>query len=172
MAARRSTGAGDSRRYYEWLDKAQADLQSARILQSGGGTWASVVFHCHQVMEKALKAYLLFRTGRHFDGHNITFLIRQAMRQDWVFHDYLDQTPMFNRYYIETRYPTDLPFELKKDEVTQIFRTAESLYQRVAEQVFHNLRKEGGTEVRLGEGRQRDLPPSPGGSGGETEKTR
>jgi HEPN domain-containing protein len=132
MSGRRGFNDNDSRRYYEWLDKAQSDLQSARLLMGGGGDLFTVVYHCHQVIEKALKGYLLFRSRRHYDGHNITFLVRRAMQLDRDFDKYLDGSPQFNRYYIETRYPTDIPFVLEEKQVREVFLYSESIYRTIA----------------------------------------
>ena len=77
--ARRRKGNTDSQYYYKWLEKALSDLQSARILLTWGGDEMAVAFHCQQAIEKALKGYLLFKLGRHFDGHNLTFLCRQLL---------------------------------------------------------------------------------------------
>ena len=79
---RRRKGASDSHFYYKWLDKALCDLQCARLLLTYGGDNYNIAFHCQQAIEKALKGYLLYRTGRHFDGHNLTYLCRQAIQQD------------------------------------------------------------------------------------------
>ena len=132
MSARRSSGSNDSKRYYEWLDKAQADLQSARLLTAGGGDRYSVVFHCHQVAEKALKGYLLFRTQRHYDGHNITFLVRRAMRQDEDFSRFLEGRQPLNSFYISARYPTDIPLELDEDKIRDMLQYAVDLYRLIA----------------------------------------
>ena len=110
--ARRRKGNTDSQYYYKWLEKALSDLQSARILLTWGGDEMAVAFHCQQAIEKALKGYLLFKLGRHFDGHNLTFLCRQAAMVDDRFVRYLGESAALNNYYIETRYPTDLPFEI------------------------------------------------------------
>ncbi len=137
MSARRSSNDTDSRRYYEWLDRAQADLQSARLLITGGGDLNTVVFHCHQVAEKALKGFLLFRSRRHYDGHNITFLVRRAIKLDSDFNQFLEDSPQLNRYYIETRYPTDIPFEIDVDAVKNVFHFSERIYQPIASKL-HN----------------------------------
>ena len=115
---RRRKGASDSCFYYKWLDKALCDLQAARLLLTYGGDHYNIAFHCQQAIEKALKGYLLFRTGRHFDGHNLTYLCRQAIQLDSkAFSEYLDESAALNDLYIETRYPTDLPFEIDELEV-------------------------------------------------------
>jgi len=135
MSARRGSNDNDSRRYYEWLDRAQSDLHSARLLMAGGGDFNTVVFHCHQVAEKALKAFLLFRSRRHFDGHNITFLVRKAMQLDRDFDRFLEGSPPFNRYYIETRYPTDIPFVLEERQVREAFLYSENIYRTIASRI-------------------------------------
>ena len=111
--SRRRKGGSDSLFYYKWLDKALCDLQCARLLLTYGGDAYNIAFHCQQAIEKALKGYLLYRTGKHFDGHNLTYLCRQAIRLDpEAFSEYLDESAALNDLYIETRYPTDLPFEI------------------------------------------------------------
>lgn len=101
--SRRRKGASDSHFYYKWLDKALCDLQCARLLLTYGGDPYNTAFHCQQAIEKALKGYLLYRTGRHFDGHNLTYLCRQAIRIDPdTFTEYLDESAALNDLYIET----------------------------------------------------------------------
>lgn len=134
--SRRRKGNSDSRYYYKWLDKALSDLQSARILLTWGGDALAVAFHCQQAIEKALKGYLLFRTGRHFDGHNLTFLCRQAVMCDDRFVDYLDESAALNNYYIETRYPTDLPFELTETQVHNVLTMAEDLFSVIRQELY------------------------------------
>ena len=97
----------DSDRYYKWLDQAQCDLHSAKILMIHGGDWKSVAFHCQQAIEKALKGFILFKTDRHIDGHNLTYLCKQAVKEDRSLREYLDESAALNHFYIETRYPTD-----------------------------------------------------------------
>lgn len=75
---RRRKGGSDSLFYYKWLDKALCDLQCARLLLTYGGDAYNIAFHCQQAIEKALKGYLLYRTGKHFDGHNLTYLCRSG----------------------------------------------------------------------------------------------
>lgn len=141
--ARRNTGAdNDSRRYYEWLDHAETDLRAARMLRGVGADSRTVVYHCHQVLEKSLKCFLLFKSNRHVDGHNITYLMRQAARGDKSFSKYIDRTPPFNSYYIETRYPTDLPFEITEKDLKQAFSLAEEVYGVVARAIMYEIKED------------------------------
>lgn len=134
--ARRRKGGSDSRYYYKWLEKALSDLQSARILLTWSGDPMAVAFHCQQAIEKALKGYLLFRTGRHFDGHNLTFLCRQAVECDDMFIQFLSETAELNNYYIETRYPTDLPFEITETQVYEILSMSEQMFSMIRKELY------------------------------------
>lgn len=134
--ARRRKGNTDSQYYYKWLEKALSDLQSARILLTWGGDEMAVAFHCQQAIEKALKGYLLFKLGRHFDGHNLTFLCRQAAMVDDRFARYLGESAALNNYYIETRYPTDLPFEITEAQIHNIIIMAEDLFGVIRQELY------------------------------------
>lgn len=136
--ARKRKGSGDSLFYYKWLDKALSDLQSARILLTWGGDPMAVAFHCQQAIEKALKGYLLFRTGRHFDGHNLTFLCRQAANCDERFTEYLADSTALNNYYIETRYPTDLPFTITETQEHLILTMAEDMFSMIRQELYES----------------------------------
>lgn len=133
---RNRKGAADSRFYYKWLDKALSDLQSARVLKTWNADPCAVAFHCQQAIEKALKGYLLFKTGRHFDGHNLTFLCRQAIQFDEQFRDYLEDSAELNSYYIETRYPTDLPFVITEQQEIKLLQMAEDLFSVIREELY------------------------------------
>lgn len=122
--------------YYKWLDKALSDLQAARILLTWGGDPPMTAFHCQQAIEKALKGYLLFKTGRHFDGHNLTYLCRQAVQVDRSFAEYLDESAALNNLYIETRYPTDLPFELTERQVQRLMNMAETMFSAIRAELY------------------------------------
>lgn len=77
---RPSKHSEDSRLYYDWLEMAARDLLAARLLIEQGQCLEIAGFHCQQCMEKTLKAYLIAVTGRLVDGHNLTWLLRQAIR--------------------------------------------------------------------------------------------
>ncbi len=137
--ARRSENSGDSRRYYEWLDHAETDLRAARVLGAAGADSRTVVYHCHQVLEKALKSFILYSSREHVDGHNITYLMRRSAREDRRFEKFVRRTPDFNSYYIQTRYPTDLPFEIDAEAVADAFSLAQEVYGLVARTIAEAL---------------------------------
>jgi len=136
MSARRKSGGSDSRRYYDWLDKAQSDIRGAQILHTYGGDNDLIAFHCQQAIEKALKGYLLFRLGRHFDGHSLIFLCRQACKLDDSFREYLDESTILNDYYIETRYPTDIPTEVTDEQIRILLDMANRMFRMIKIEIY------------------------------------
>lgn len=125
---RRRKAPNDSRRYFDWLERAECDLDSARILKDHNGDNCNAAFHCQQCIEKALKGYLLYMTGRHTDGHSLTYLCRQACHHDRKFDEWLDESASLNRYYIETRYPTDMGFDVEDHELEKLYTMAAAMY--------------------------------------------
>lgn len=125
---RRRGSPHDSKRYFDWLERAECDLDSARILKDNDGDNCNAAFHCQQCIEKALKGYILYKTEKHVDGHNLTFLCRSACRIDRKFDEWLDESTSLNRYYIETRYPTDVGFDVTERELEKIYKMANDMY--------------------------------------------
>lgn len=125
---RRSDYGSDSKRYYDWLERSEEDLKAAGLLAQNGETLNAAAFHCQQCIEKALKGYILFKTKSHLDGHNLTWLCRQAVKYDGRFTEWLDESAALNRYYIETRYPSDIPDEPDKRTVDRIFAMARDMH--------------------------------------------
>ncbi|MDF2686836.1 MAG: hypothetical protein K0S55_2019 [Clostridia bacterium] len=132
---RRRQNNNDSNRYFDWLERAESDLESARILKENNGDNCNAAFHCQQCIEKALKAYLLFMKNSHFDGHNLTYLCRQAMNYDKYFDDWLDESTELNRFYIETRYPTDIGFDIDNVQLDKIYTDAKNMYDFIFKKV-------------------------------------
>ena len=114
----------DSRRYLDWYDKAQKDLRGAQILFESDADNSLVAFHCQQAIEKALKGYILKTTKELLDGHSLIFLIRRASRFDEEIHKYNKDCAFVNQFYIETRYPADIPDEVDEIEVKECLETA------------------------------------------------
>ena len=139
---RRGPRAQDSKRYYDWLYKAEEDLHSARLLKSEEICQLCAAFHCQQCIEKALKAYILYQTNILHDGHNLTWLCKQAVKLDREFTEWLDESADLNRYYIETRYPTDIPVEIHETEVKRAYRMARTMYDFILDQLGEEMEEE------------------------------
>ena len=133
--SRRRGGNGDSRHYWDWLDFAQDDLTAAQLLCKSESCRNAAAFHCQQCIEKALKAFILFDTGEAVDGHNLTWLCRQAVKRNRDFAQWLDESAYLNRYYIQTRYPSDEPLALCEAQIQKACSMANEMYTAICSYV-------------------------------------
>ena len=115
----------DSRIYKDWLAKAHIDLDSARILYAHGGDYATVAFHCQQAIEKGLKGFILKAAKQLKDGHSLIYLCRKASAYNDDFEPYFKDCAYVNQFYIESRYPADVPEALTKQDAEQCLSIAE-----------------------------------------------
>lgn len=138
MSSRGRNGS-DSRHYFDWLEFASADLAAAKVLLGVDYCTNPAAFHCQQSIEKALKGYLLYKGMHNIDGHNLTWLCKQAMRYDQKFRDWLDESAQLNHYYIETRYPSDIPLNLDSKVIERLYKMASDMYDFICLEVYETV---------------------------------
>jgi HEPN domain-containing protein len=114
----------DSRRYLDWYEKAIKDLRGAQILYESDADNSLVAFHCQQAIEKMLKGYVLKHTKELLSGHSLIFLIRRAAKFDEEIRKFTKDVAFVNQFYVETRYPADIPDEVDEYEEQECFETA------------------------------------------------
>lgn len=131
----RKQGNSDSRRYFDWLFHANIDYRSAVLLAEDERCYLTASFHCQQCIEKALKGFLLFKKGRLYDGHNLTWLCKQAVSNDSRFAEWLDESAALNRYYIETRYPADTPLDIDCETLQRVLLMTREMLDFIAEKI-------------------------------------
>lgn len=117
----------DSSRYWDWIESAQKDIKAAKILLDHEGYYGIVAFHAHQAIEKGLKAYLLYHGQSIHNTHSLTYLIKQVVQFDADFNQFARQLVKANRYYIKTRYPSDLPLVHSKKDAGEAYDLAKQL---------------------------------------------
>ncbi|MBQ4051788.1 MAG: HEPN domain-containing protein [Oscillospiraceae bacterium] len=132
---RRRTNNRDSRRYTDWLNAAYDDLRAARALSKDDTLNNATAFHCQQCVEKALKGFILSRTGNGVDGHNLTWLCKRATSLDKRFSQWLDESAKLNKYYIETRYPTDIPTEIEDSYIPKVVSMTEDVFDYIVDRL-------------------------------------
>lgn len=133
--SRSSSHSTDSKRYYDWLFHAYQDLLAAKTLIEDSRLYEPTVFHCQQAIEKSLKAYMLYKTHRLFDGHNLTWLCKQAAMLDSGFTKWIGKSTLLNRFYIETRYPADIPTEIDRSLAEDILAATEEMTDFVCDTI-------------------------------------
>lgn len=136
---KRSNSYADSRRYYDWLDRAEEDIASAKALSEHENCYNNAAFHCQQTVEKALKAYILLRSDLLVDGHNLPWLCKRAGKYDSTFLDWLGECASLSKCYIETRYPADIPLDLTQEQVLKYYQMAREMYCFICDEVAVSL---------------------------------
>lgn len=91
-----------------WLKTAATDLKIARW-NLNGNFWSEVCFKCQQVVEKALKAYLIARGKRGILTHSLLELVRMCGQYDNSFKSIESVCKKLDKYYLIARYPDGLP---------------------------------------------------------------
>lgn len=89
-----------------WIDMAKYDFDTAKAMNESK-RYLYVGFMCHQVMEKALKAYFV----KHKDSnppytHNLTLLAEKSGIYDEMTDEQKDFIDFLEPLNIEARYPT------------------------------------------------------------------
>lgn len=100
-----------------WLDKAEEDLEAARVLL-GASHWAPAAFHAHQVAEKALKAVQVLREHGFEKTHDLVWLARRVKAPPRV----EEHAALLYEFYTTTRYPDaagHVPEASARDAVTR-----------------------------------------------------
>ncbi len=126
----------DSKRYMDWYEKSLKDLEGARILFKYGGDFSIVAFHCQQSLEKLLKGYILKETQTLAEGHSLVYLCKKAIEFDASLKSYLKDCAYINQFYIETRYPADIPTVLTQDEAQECILIAEKLQKLIGNKFY------------------------------------
>jgi HEPN domain-containing protein len=110
--------------YETWRLKAEEDFTAASILAGHGGPAATICFLCQQVAEKYLKGYLLLRRQPPKRIHHLDVLLEDCMALDGSFQRLVDDAVLLKRYYIGSRYPDDLPEDVRPEEAAQAMTAA------------------------------------------------
>ena len=89
-----------------WMEMAQYDMQTAKVMLEGK-RYLYVGFMCHQVVEKALKAYFtLITTDTPPFTHNLSLLAKQCNLLDKMTENQNHLLDLLQPLNIEARYPT------------------------------------------------------------------
>ncbi len=119
-----------------WLELAQRNLERAERAMSFPD-YPEAVFWCHQAVEFALKAYVLFRGKLPMRTHNLSKLMRQAGLEDVLpKHEIAELSP----YYSISRYPDVFEGVPEVEE-----ETAKRFYE-LARRVLAEVRRRMGFE--------------------------
>jgi HEPN domain-containing protein len=119
----------------EWLTKAALDLRGARIdLSAEPPLLEDALFHCQQVLEKALKAFLVWHDRAFRKTHSLEELGRVCCAIDSALTDLVDEAVPLTEYAWAFRYPGAPPIPNEQEA-----RAALDLAIRVASAIAVRL---------------------------------
>ncbi len=120
----------------EWLNRAQADLTAAGLLQTFDEYPVAILaFHCQQVVEKSLKAFLTARSVPFLFRHDLAYLLDLCLKADPAFSALEAQISDLTPYAVEGRYPTDVPLNPTKDDAQAFYQQAKTVLEFVRQKL-------------------------------------
>lgn len=130
----------DQKTGLNWLKQAEYDLRSTKV-QLEHQFWASVCFMAQQAVEKALKGFIIYKTGSLKKIHKLLILVQECEEIDSDFKKFRGSLELLDQYYAPTRY-ADLitddkpPYEqYTGDMAKEALKIARDLYQFVMEKL-------------------------------------
>ncbi|MCK8825543.1 HEPN domain-containing protein [Fuchsiella alkaliacetigena] len=108
------------------MKKAENDLKSAKGLLNLD-LFDTSVYHAQQCAEKALKAFIIYKTKSFSKTHDLTKLIKVCNDIDNEFYQFKEHAKELTPYAVEYRYPGDhlMP---EKEEVEEAIELAEEIF--------------------------------------------
>lgn len=110
----------ESKYYQDWFNKAKRDLDTAILNHQHGGYTDTTCYFCQQVVEKALKAFLLYKQkGFVLKTHILSTLLYLCCDIDKDFNIFTHHCEILDRYYIETKYPANPSIDYSRKETAE-----------------------------------------------------
>ena len=109
----------------EWIDKADHDLGSAKLIYLHIPKYFdTIAFHCQQATEKYLKAILVNFDTEFQRSHNLIYLLDLLSRQIEIDEQTYDKAILLNGFSVQIRYP-DKSIYLSKEELETSIQLAQ-----------------------------------------------
>ena len=115
----------------KWLTKARRDLHSAKRLSRGSEPYLdTVIYHCQQCVEKAVKGWLVYHDQSFEKTHDLRLLVTLASEIEPKFVEWFDVAEQVSPYAISYRYPGEV-LEPTEEEFQQVFKASGRVYDFV-----------------------------------------
>jgi HEPN domain-containing protein len=118
-----------------WLMKGKEEHSSAVLNLKSGGYPDTICFLAHQAGEKTLKGFLVLHGIKFRKEHSLAYLLKLCARVDEDFLKLKENCQILDPYYIETRYPLDIPITYSKKQVEQAVELAQGIVEFVEKKV-------------------------------------
>ena len=118
----------------EWIAKAEQDYAASKALirRRSLSVYDVICFHCHQCIEKYLKAFLTLKGVRFPRSHDLVLLENLAVQIDGSFELIKDLIKPLNDYAVQYRYPGELAHKSDAKHAIKIMeRAREFIRERI-----------------------------------------
>ena len=124
----------------QWLDRARSDLRAAEVLLADQPPLCEDAgFHSQQAVEKALKAFLVYRQVEFAWTHQIGLLLELCAQQDDTFTRFVSSAVPLTEYAVRFRYPFVGP-PPSLAEARAALDTAQEVFRFVADRLPEETR--------------------------------
>jgi len=127
----------NSKNYHDWLLKAENDLKAAEGIFEyyESPPTDTICYHCHQVAEKSLKCFLVYKETIFAKIHDLIALLSFCSSIDKTIENLRDEIRVLNKYYIETKYPPDMPIDYPKEEAKEAIEKARIVLKTIKNKI-------------------------------------
>ena len=115
----------------EWFDAALSDYQYAEVGLGEEHVFPQVAFLAQQAAEKMLKGFIISHGIEPPRIHDLTKLLDECVKQNSELEKLRDACETLTGFYIEVRYPPDVP-EYTKKEIQEAFNCATSVKDTIS----------------------------------------
>jgi HEPN domain-containing protein len=121
--------------YNFWIRQSADDLLWTKSSLKNG-IWYGACFSAQQVVEKALKAFLIFKNRPLKKVHDVIGLLNDCVSLNKQFKNLENEVKTVYPYYIETRYPSYEEVDIfTKDQAEEAYRQARIVLKFVKDKV-------------------------------------
>lgn len=121
-------------KFDEWWKYAEEDIAMAEMAIREHCPLNQICFHAQQAAEKYIKGFLVFSDRSFEKSHLLRYLLELCTVVDPTFEELKEDVVFLTQFYIETRYPGDMPdFSAAEAEVAyqSALRIKEFVLQKV-----------------------------------------
>ena len=124
----------------DWLSKAALDLRAAEFeFTAQPPLTGDIVFHCQQLAEKSLKAFLAWHDEPFRKTHNLTEVGQQCVAIDATLADLARRAGRLTEYAWKYRYPGE-PEEPSVSEAQDALAIAREVYAAILSRLPEEVR--------------------------------
>ena len=114
----------------EWFDSAISDYQYAQVGLKEEMVFPQVAFLSQQIAEKFLKGFLILNQVEPPRMNELPKLLDECIKVDLSLEKIRDACEILTGFYIETRYPPDIP-DYTKEEILDAFEKAKVVKEAI-----------------------------------------